>query len=148
MAADAAQAAVAVANWAKRYASQFAMHFTLQQLERIFAQIDRLHDVDEWLDGDLPMRRESFVSFLRAMLLFKPQRWPGLGMTQDGYLLANWGSARDAITLEFLADDNVRWSLSYNPAGAETERAAGTCLSRNVRHRINGFDPDHWFNAR
>lgn len=145
---DLQRAAFEASAWAKLHASQLAMHLTAEQRIRLFRQIDRLHDVDEWLDGDQPMHRDSFVSFLRAMLKLKPQRWPGLGMTHDGYLLANWGIARDAISIEFLADDQVRWSLSRSLADDEVVRAAGTCPAFEIRHFITPYDPAHWFDAR
>ena len=47
--------------------SQVAMYLDSQWRSKLFKQIDLLHDVDEWEQGDEPLQRESFATFLKAI---------------------------------------------------------------------------------
>ena len=133
--------------WTKRYTSRFAAHLSAAHRQRLFAQLDRLHDEDEWEEGDQPMRWDSFITFLNAIIVLKPTRWPSLGMTHDGYLLASWGGAVDHVSAQFRADDEVRWSLTQEQAGGKLVHAAGLNSALELRHFLAPYGPDHWFRA-
>lgn len=133
--------------WAKQYSSRFAAHMSAAHRQRLFSQLDRLHDEDDWEAGDQPMRRGSFITFLDAIMVLKPTRWPSLGMTHDGYLLASWGGAVDHVSAQFRADDEVRWSLTREQAGGKLVHAAGLNSALELRHFLAPYDPDHWFCA-
>jgi len=133
--------------WAKQHTSQFAVHLSTAHRQRLFAQIDRLHDEDEWEEGDQPMRRDSFITFLHGIVVLKPTRWPSLGMTHDGYLLASWGGAVDHVSAQFRADDEVRWSLTQEQAGGKLVHASGLNSALELRRFLAPYDPDHWFRA-
>lgn len=135
------------AAWAKERSNQFAVFLPTAHRHRLFRQLDSLHDVDEWDEGDQPLRRDSFVTFLRTIMALRPQRWPGLGMTPDGYLLASWGGAVDHVSVQFLADDQVRWSLTRERAEEPLEHAAGINSALELRRFLEPYEPDHWFNA-
>src|SRR5947207_2982898 len=51
---------------AKILTSQVAMHLERAWRDRLFQQLDTLHDTSEWEEGDEPMRQSSFVTFLKA----------------------------------------------------------------------------------
>lgn len=124
--------------------SQVAMHMDMKLREKIFKQIDSLHDLDEWNMDDRPVLVRSFASFLKMILQIKPHRHPGLGLTYEGHLIAAWTTGKDRLTIEFFPNNRVRWVLSSNSEG-ETERAAGETVVSLLYSRLMPYRPDHWF---
>ena len=109
----------------KIFTSQVAMHLDTEWRDKLFHQLDSLHEIDEWEPGDEPIQRDSFATFLRAMLNIKPKRRPGLGLSHAGHLVASWKTGNDHLTVEFLAHDRVRWVLSRYIEDNVPERFAG-----------------------
>jgi hypothetical protein len=97
---------------AKVLTSQVAMHLDPTWRTRLFRQLDSLHDIEEWEEGDLPLRSASYQTFLKGMLALDPQRRPGLGLSSGGNLIAAWTTGDDRLTIEFLPDDQARWVIS------------------------------------
>lgn len=128
---------------AKVETSRVAMHLAAQQRHKLFTQLDRLHEVDEWEEGDRPMLPASFSTFLRSMLLLRPRRWPSLGLSAAGNLLAVWGTPGDRLTLEFFANDRVRWSLSV-PDEDGPVRSAGEGRVLGLGDYLQPFHPERW----
>ena len=128
----------------KILASQVAMHMDKVWRDKLFRQIDSLHDLDEWDTDDKPVRKASFATFLKAILKIKPQRHPGLGLTYEGYLIAAWTTGQDRLTTEFLPNDRVRWVLTRNLDG-ETERSTGQAGVSRLYECLLPYQPDHWF---
>ena len=124
--------------------AQVAMHMDKKMRDKLFSQIDSLHDFNEWNVDDKPVEKSSFATFLKAILQIKPQRHPGLGLSYDGHLIAAWTSGQDRLTTEFLSNDRVRWVLSCNFDG-ETERAAGETVVSRLYECLIPYFPDHWF---
>jgi hypothetical protein len=131
---------------AKVLTSHVAMHLEQQLRERLFKQLDSLHDMGEWEDGDEPVNQSSFQTFLKAILTIKPARRPGLGLSQTGNLIAAWTIARDRLTIEFLPHDRVSWVLARHDGDTgEPSRFAG---QTNVSELVEGLEPhhpEHWF---
>src|SRR5262245_6421440 len=75
---------------AKIVTSEVAMHLSTEWRQRLFRQLDSLHDLEEWQEGDQPIDSGSFATFLRAIIALNVTRRPGLGLTPLGYLLASW----------------------------------------------------------
>jgi hypothetical protein len=124
--------------------SQVAMHFDTKWRHKVFRQLDSLHEISEWEAGDLPLQQASFATFLRVMFKLRPERQPGLGLTHSGLLIAAWTTGSDRLTVEFLAENRVRWVLSRRIDGA-MERFAGDVDSGRLANSLKPYDPDHWF---
>lgn len=128
----------------KMLTAQVAMYMDKKWRDKLFSQIDSLHDLDEWDTDDKPVKKSSFATFLKAILQIKPQRHPGLGLTYEGYLIAAWTTGQDRLTTEFLPRDRVRWVLTRNIDG-ETEGAAGETAVSRLYECLIPYHPDHWF---
>ena len=133
----------ALAN-VKILTSQVAMHMEREWRDRLFQQLDSLHDIDEWEDGDHPIQQSSFSTFLKAMLSIKPDRRPGLGLSHAGHLIAAWTTDQDRLTIEFLPNDRIRWVLSHHYNG-DVERYAGDSAISRLSDGLLGHHPEHWF---
>lgn len=128
--------------------AQVAMHMDRKMRDKLFTQIDSLHDLNEWNNDDKPVEASSFATFLKVFLEIKPDKHPGLGLTFDGHLIAAWTTGKDRLTTEFLPNSRVRWVLSRSFNG-ETERAAGETLASRLHQCLIPYSPEHWFsNAR
>jgi hypothetical protein len=124
--------------------AQVAMHLDHEWRNKLFAQLDSLHDLEEWDPDDEPIQIGSFATFLKAMIQIKPQRRPGLGLSHNGYLVASWMVGKDRLTIEFLQKDRVRWVLARY-TGDDVERFAGhTSVSRLI-DGLAPYRPDNWF---
>src|SRR5690242_3427646 len=97
---------------AKVLFSKVAMHLEREFRDRLFRQLDSLHETDQWEEGDEPLNQSSFQTFLKAILTIRPERRPGLGLSRTGNLIAAWTRARDRLTIEFLPNDRVSWVLA------------------------------------
>ena len=124
--------------------SQVAMYLDSQWRSKLFNQIDLLHDVDEWEQGDEPLQRESFATFLKAICDLKPKKRPGLGLTSSGQLIAAWTAGSSRLTIEFLGNNRVKWVIS-RMIDDEIEHYVG---DTTVNRLAAGLEPHHteeWF---
>jgi hypothetical protein len=124
--------------------SQVAMHIDGEWRDRLFRQLDSLHDPAEWEDGNEPIQQSSFATFLKAMLSINPERRPGLGLSHTGHLIAAWTTDQDRLTIEFLPNDRVRWVLSRHYEG-DTARFAGDTAVSRLAEGLASYHPEHWF---
>jgi len=129
---------------AKVLTSRVAMHLTLGWRDKLFQQLDSLHDPAEWEEGDLPVHQASFMTFLKAMLTIKPARRPGLGLSHAGNLIAAWTTGRDRLTIEFMPHDRVRWVLSLHYDDGPV-RYAGDAPVGRLSEGLAKHNPEHWF---
>jgi len=123
--------------------SKVAMHLDKQWRQKLFAQLDSLHDPDEWEEGEEPLQQESFATFLKAMLAINPERRPGLGLSSLGHLIAAWTTGSDRLTIEFLPGDRTRWVLARAVSG-ETDRFAGDTPVSRLVEGLAPYRPDYW----
>jgi hypothetical protein len=131
---------------AKILTSQVAMHLERSFRDRLFRQLDSLHDTAEWEDGDEPVNRSSFQTFLKAILIIKPERRPGLGLSHTGNLIAAWTTGRDRLTIEFLPNDRVSWVVAlYRDNTDEPARFAGQTSVSELVEGLAPHRPEHWF---
>jgi hypothetical protein len=121
-----------------------AMHLDREWRSKLFAQLDSLLAVQDWPAEDPPPSIESYSTFLRMLVLLKPQRRPGLGATMDGYLIATWSAGNDRLTIECLAKDMVRWNLTAT-IDDERERAAAETPLQRLTTVLRPYDPQRWF---
>lgn len=128
----------------KVLSSKVAMHLNQERRNKLFSQIDSLHDIDEWDEEDMPVKDSSFETFLKAILLISPKRHPGLGLSHKGNLIATWGNSQDRLVAEFLPKGFVRFVLSRNLDG-EIERATGETNISRLFECLTPYQPNHWF---
>jgi hypothetical protein len=129
----------------KRLTSQVAMHLDRELRQKLFQQLDSLHDVQEWEPGDAPVREASFATFLKAILSIKPARRPGLGLSNTGNLIAAWTTERDRLTIEFQPNNRVRWVLARYRDTDEPARFAGQTHVSELVEGLAPHHPEHWF---
>jgi hypothetical protein len=130
---------------AKISTAQVAMHFEQEFRDRLFRQLDSLHETDQWEEGDEPLNQLSFQTFLKAILTVRPERRPGLGLSQTGNLIAAWTTARDRLTIEFLPNDRVSWVLARYDDTDEPARFAGQTSVSELVEGLAPHRPEHWF---
>jgi hypothetical protein len=128
----------------KILASKVAMHLDRDRRNKLFSQIDSLHDIEEWDEEDRPIIDSSFETFLKAILLISPQRHPGLGLSHEGNLIATWGNTQDRLITEYLPKGFVRFVLSRIIDG-EIERATGETKISRLLECLTPYQPNHWF---
>jgi hypothetical protein len=124
--------------------SQVAMHLDREWREQLFRQLDSMHDPAEWELGDDAIQQASFATFLKAIVRLKPQRRPGLGLSYGGNLIAAWTRELDRLTIEFLANDHVRWVIARRHDD-ETERFAGQTAVSRLGEGLAPYHPEKWF---
>jgi hypothetical protein len=130
---------------AKMLTASVAMHLDSARRDKLFRQLDSLHDLAEWDEGDGPLQRPSFGTFLKAMLTVNPQRQPGLGLSQVGHLIGAWTVDRDRLTIEFLPNDWVKWVLARYEDDDEPRRFAGQTPVSELAEGLAPHRPEHWF---
>jgi hypothetical protein len=130
---------------AKVLTASVAMHLDHARRDKLFRQLDSLHDVAEWEEGDEPLQRSSFGTFLKAMLTVNPQRQPGLGLSPVGHLIGAWTIGRDRLTIEFLPNDWVKWVLARYIDDDEPRRFAGQTPLSELAEGLAPHRPERWF---
>lgn len=125
--------------------SQVAMHLDTKFREKLFSQIDYLHEFDDWDPDDKPIQKASFVTFLRTILYIKPNRYPGLGLSYTGNLIAAWTMGKDRLTIEFLPNDQVKWVLAKHYDNGEVERSASQSSVLRMLKCLAPYNPEAWF---
>jgi hypothetical protein len=124
--------------------SEFAMHLEPGRRERFFAQVDSLLDADEWDENDQPISAASFATLLRLLLLIRPKRWPGLGASMDGHVIAAWTTGENRLTVECFPEDRLRWVLVRYRDG-ERESTAGDTSVLRLPAILQPYEPQIWF---
>jgi hypothetical protein len=126
--------------------SQIAMHLEKEWRNKLFRQLDSLHDPREWEPEDEPVQQASFATFLKAIIRIKPKRRPGLGLSHAGHLIAAWTVGADRLTIEFLANDRVRWVIGRR-RDDEPEHIAGQTRVSRLTEALAPYDPTTWFSS-
>lgn len=127
----------------KTLTSQVAMYLEREWRDRLFQQLDSLHDPDEWEADDTPIQQASFSTFLKAICQIKPTVRPGLGLTNGGNLIAAWTVGKNRLTIEFMPNDRVRWVVSRFPDG-ELEQFAGQTQVSRLFSGLKPYSPEEW----
>lgn len=129
---------------AKIFTSKVSTHIKDDLRKQLYRQLDSVLDADEWMEGDEPLAIGSYRTFLRLMLIIRPDVRPGLGLTSDGHLLATWKKGDARLTIYCFDDDAVRYVLSHI---VEDRRrtAAGDASIYDLMAMIAPFQPERWF---
>ncbi len=131
---------------AKIWTASVAMHLDRKVRDRLFRQLDSLHDTDEWVAGDTPVNLASYQSCVRAILYHHINSKPGLALMPSGNILALWQDGKDKLTVEFLPGNKTRWMVQTQ-SGSDVERAAGVASLERLRDVIQPYCASRWFSA-
>jgi hypothetical protein len=82
--------------------AQIAMHLSPDWRRTIFKQLDRLLDLNSWEDDSALIERIPFMTFLRFVIYAAPTRFPSLGVSPHGHVLAAWMCPPQQILVLFL----------------------------------------------
>lgn len=132
---------------AKIWTSKVAMLLDIKTRDRLFRQLDSLHDADEWVAGDKPVNLESYQTCVRAILYHHIDSKPALALMPSGNILALWKDGADKLTVEFLPKNQTRWMIQ-NSASTGIERATGISPLERLREVIEPYCANRWFSAR
>jgi len=95
--------------------SKVSMHYSDVFREKLYRQIDLIHDPDDWEDEEVPVMLDSFKTFLRWFYLTNPSTLPNFGLTDSGNFIATWvENTRNTLIMEYLASDRVKWYLAID----------------------------------
>lgn len=125
--------------------SRVAMHLDREWRDKLFRQLDSLHDPEEWELGNAPIQQASFATFLKAIVGLRPQKRPGLGLSHAGHLIAAWTKESERLTIEFLGNDRVRWVIGRRDADGELEQIAGHVTVSGLAAALSPYNTSVWF---
>lgn len=131
---------------AKMHTAKVAMRIGDEWKRGLYHQLDSLMDIEEWEIGDEPLSIGSFATFLRLMFLLRPNSRPGLGITEDGNLLAMWDVGGGRLTFECKSGDRVKWIFSED-FGNFRESAAGETIIDRVQEILTPYSAKGWFRS-
>ncbi len=129
--------------------SQVSMHFSKDLRTKLFDQLDLLHEIEGWEEGDDAVKTESFSTFLRWLYLYRPDNFPSLGLSFSGHLIASWlaNDNKDILTLEFLHRDTIKWYVTKY-FDKEPEQGNGTASLRRIGNTLSPYHTEDWFSGR
>jgi len=127
--------------------SAVSMHLNPKLRKNLFDQVDLIHDSEDWDEDDAPVKKLSFQSFLRWLLLASPERGPGLGLTSSGNLIAAWIDNQDRLILEFSPNDIVKWIVTTH-IDDEIERGTGRTKILRLPTVLAPYEVDKFFNKK
>lgn len=128
----------------KMAVSRVSMHLPTGWRDRIFSQIDSLLDPEEWDFFDTLPTEDCFNTFLRLLLILKPTRLPGIGIANDGILVAAWTVGVNRLTIQCLENDSIKLALARFDDN-HIERAAIDTYIDRVAEILRPYRPDIWF---
>jgi hypothetical protein len=124
--------------------SEISMHLPSDWRRLLFEKIDDLHEPEYWDDADKLADLSSFRTFLRTVLQQGPMNRMSLGISDDGQILAGWQLEDDSLSLAFLNDDRIRWSVVRHIDG-DIDSAAGTTTLARLPEVLKPYNPEVWF---
>ncbi|NOU20623.1 MAG: hypothetical protein HOO93_02340 [Methyloglobulus sp.] len=124
--------------------SKVAMYLPNEWRTHFFKQLDNLMDAVNWEADDPPITGASFNTFLRMLLELWPVKHPGLGVSNDGNIIAAWTTGRDRLTIECFPNDKVRWVVSRYLEDERESAAVITQVSRLIA-TLQPYSPSDWF---
>lgn len=136
---------VALAD-AKVWTSRIAMHLDRATRDRLFLQLDVLHEADEWDPVDKPVNLHSYQALVRAILYHEINSRPALSLMPNGNLLVLWRDGQDKLTIEFLPGNRTRWLVQIN-SGDMPESATGHASLERLREVLQPYSADRWFDG-
>jgi hypothetical protein len=105
--------------------SQYAMHLSTDERQRLFAELDSVINTDDWHEEDKLPAIESFRDFLKWMIYSKYNKWISIGVSDDGLLQVAWKTERVLLTALFVGKEAVRWTAQTTSAKGEKGQLVG-----------------------
>ena len=130
----------------KVWTSRVAMHLDRVSRDRLFAQIDALHDHAEWSEGDSQIALASYQTMIRAMIHHRMNSKPALSVMPSGNVIALWTRGAERLTVEFLPGNRVRWLVAMQSKQGP-ERAAGESPIERLSDVLRPYDADGWLDG-
>lgn len=126
--------------------SKVSVHFPKELRDKLFSQLDLIHDASDWETDDQPIVAKSLTSFLRWTYVTKPQKNPNFGLSNDGYLVASWlgNSNKDKLILEFLVNDRIRWFVEKR-FEETTDYSNGITKLTRINKVLEPYEVEQWF---
>ena len=125
--------------------NKFAMNFGSDWQHRFFTQLDVLLSLEDWDPADTIVSDASFATLVRLLLILRGRRRPGLGLANDGNIVAAWAHRSNRLTIECCPDDRVRWIVSQIVDDELDTTVGQTNLSR-ILGELAPYKPEQWFN--
>jgi hypothetical protein len=132
---------------AKQWTSSVSMRIEDETRMWLFRQLDRLHEIDEWFEGNEPIDLSSYKTFVRAIIAGYISGKPALALTPDGRVVAIWQNQVDKLIIDFFTGDNVRYLVTQTRLEM-VERFAGNTSSERLREVLVPFNSGSWFSGR
>jgi len=129
---------------AKQYASVFGSRISQEWRKNLFWQLDELLSEEEWDEDNAILDLESWKSFLTGMFVIRPAKRPGIGITENGNVVASWGNVSEHLDMEFRPGNEARWVLSAI-VDAQFERSAESGSVLRLLERLAPYSPERWF---
>lgn len=129
---------------AKLWMADVAMHFKPEVRQRVFKQIDLLHDESSWMEGDEPMLLESFKGFLLFLLSIKGASKPSIALTPAGHVIAIWHKPERQLSIEFRERDHVMWTVRL-ASNSKPDITSGCSSRDDLFDRLAPYSPEAWF---
>jgi hypothetical protein len=124
--------------------AEISMHLDDAWRARLFTQIDMLHEPDDWDDSCRLTDLDSFKTFLHLILQQGPMERLGLGIDDDGHILASWRNEQDMLSLIFLGNDRIRWAVVRHENGGVESAGGQTNLDR-LPTVLQAYNPESWY---
>lgn len=124
--------------------SQVANYLSKDFRNKLFHQLDAMHNVDDWDSDDKPVLQASYSLFLKTITFLKPERIPSLGLSHTGNVLTAWITGNNRLILEFLPDGHLKWIVSGTFDNV-TENSSGVTSILRLPKVLAPYYPDIWF---
>lgn len=130
----------------KTHVATIAMHLDPNWRQSLFKQLDLLLDIGDadWEgEHELPTLA-SWKTFIRLVIHYRFRSRPALS-TFEGNISATWIQGDIRVTIECLANDDIRWIASRDVVGKDDrEAAAGETTLKRVLAFLSPFDVVDW----
>jgi hypothetical protein len=131
---------------AKIMTSRVSMYLREGWREKLFYQLDLLLDPQEWDPQDIPLKAQSFDTFLKAICDINPTKKPGMGISNTGNLVAGWRggeNGEDRVSLEFEPNDRVIL-IGSRVIDGQIESFSARTVVRNLKKTLVNMNCTQW----
>lgn len=131
--------------------SRVSMHFSDALRQKLFRQIDLIHDPDDWEESEMPIEPKSFSTFLRWFYMNDPTQLPNFGLSDTGQFIATWlaNQNKDSLILEFLKGDRIKWYVTkYYEDEEAADLSSGVTNLDRIASALEAFNANDWFNKK
>lgn len=117
----------------KRLTALASPHLDAEWRKDLFAQLDLLHDIDEWQQHNRPVNLESYSAFLFGLMRLRPKRRPSIGIDLAGNITAIWFKAHEQAACLFYPSGAIDWS-----AISSGTQKLGTSTVEHITGHLDG----------